>query len=194
MCCLAAAYLALWRAAPDFRAFRSLGIYFAIVAISQLFNYFGGQTAYLSVRAINAGMLVAAAGEAMQVPRLRWTLLFWPIYLFVSIAVWFPNLSFTSDWPVLTTEVLLAILIFQGLRRRSARDRMIAAAFLFYWFVRLTLTNSLQRRTGIKQYASIGGWHWQYTICNPDLAGNRDACDPGSRPDPGPPREGAHGR
>jgi len=26
--------LALWRAAPDFRAFRSLGIYFAIVALA----------------------------------------------------------------------------------------------------------------------------------------------------------------
>jgi serine phosphatase RsbU (regulator of sigma subunit) len=48
---------------------------------------------------------------------------------------------------------------------------MIAAAFLFYWFVRLTLTNSLQRRTGIKQYASIGGWHWQYTICTLTLLG-----------------------
>ena len=85
-------------------------------------------------------MLVATAGEAMQIPRRRWTLLFWPIYLFVCVAVWFPKLFFTSDWPVLVSEVLLAILIFQGLRRRSARDRMIAAAFLFYWFVRLTLS------------------------------------------------------
>jgi hypothetical protein len=116
-------------------------------------------------------MLVVAAGEAMQVSRRRWTLWFWPIYLFVCIAVWFPNLSLTADWPMLVSEVLLAVLIFQGLRRRSARDRMIAAAFLFYWFVRLTLTNSFQHLTGIKQYASIGGWHWQYTISTLSLLG-----------------------
>jgi len=80
-------------------------------------------------------------------------------------------LSRTADWPMLVSEVLLAVLIFQGLRRRSARDRMIAAAFLFYWFVRLTLTNSFQHLTGIKQYASIGGWHWQYTISTLSLLG-----------------------
>jgi len=171
MFCLAAAFLALWRAVPDFRAFRNLGIFFVLVAVTQSFDYFGGLIPYWSLRAIASGMVVEAAGEAMQIPRRRWTLWFWPIYLFVCIAVWFPSLSFASDWPMLVSEVPLAILIFQGLRRRSARDRMIAAAFLFYWFVRLTLTNSLQGRTGIKQYASIGGWHWQYTICTLTLLG-----------------------
>jgi Stage II sporulation protein E (SpoIIE) len=171
MCSLAAAYLALWRAAPDFRAFRSLGIFFAMVAVDGLFAYFGGQTLYLCVRAIASGLLVATAGEAMQVPRRRWTLLFWPIYLFVCVAMWFPNLSFTADWPVLVSEVPLAILIVQGLRRRSARDRMIAAAFLFYWFVRLTLFNPFERLTGMNQYASIGGWRWSYTISTLTLLG-----------------------
>jgi hypothetical protein len=171
MFCLAAAFLALWRAAPDFRAFRTLGIFFAMVAVSQSSDYFGGQTLYWCLRAIASGMLVEAAGEAMQIPRRRWTLLFWPIYLFVSVAVWFPNLSFTADWPMLVSAVLLAILIFQGLRRRSARDRMIAAAFLFYWCVRLTLTGSFQRLTGLKAYASVGGWHWQYTISTLSVLG-----------------------
>ncbi len=171
MFCLAAAFLALWRAVPDFRAFRNLGIFFAMVAVTQAFDYFGGLIPYWSLRAISSGMVVEAAGEAMQVPRRRWILLFWPICLFVCIAVWFPSLSVTADWPMLVSEVPLAILIFQGLRRRSARDRMIAAAFLFYWFVRLTLTNSLERLTGIKQDASIGGWHWQYTICTLSLLG-----------------------
>jgi hypothetical protein len=171
MFCLAVAFLALWRAAPDFRAFRSLGIFFALVAVTQTFDYFGGLTLYWSLRAISAGMLVEAAGEAMQIPRRRWTLLFWPIYLFVCIAVWFPHLSFTADWPLLVSAIPLTVLIFQGLRRRSARDRMIAAAFLFYWFVRLTLTNFLERLTGLKQYASIGGWRWQYTISTLALLG-----------------------
>jgi hypothetical protein len=171
MFCLAAAFLALWRAVPDFQAFRSLGFFFALVAVTQSFDYFGGMTPYWSLRAISSGMLVEAAGEAMQVPRRRWTLWFWPIYIFVCIAVWFPSLSLAADWPMLVSAVPLAILIFQGLRRSSARDRMIAAAFLFYWFVRLTLTNSLERLTGIKQYASIGGWHWQYTISTLSLLG-----------------------
>ncbi len=156
MFCLAAAFLALWRTAPDFRAFRTLGIFFAMVAVSQSSDYFGGQTLYWCLRALASGMLVEAAGEAMQIPRRRWTLLFWPIYLFVSVAVWFPNLSFTADWPMLVSAVLLAILIFQGLRRRSARDRMIAAAFLFYWCVRLTLTGFFQVLP-IKSDSGAGG-------------------------------------
>lgn len=171
MGCIAAAYLALWRAAPDFRAFRSLGVFFATVAVSQSLDYFGGHTPYLSVRAIASGMLVATAGEAMQVPRHRWTLWFWPIYLFVSIAVWFPNLSYTADWPVLITEVLLFILVVQGLRRRNARDSMIAVAFLCYLFVRLTLTNSFRRLTGLRDHASIGSWQWSYTTSALTLAG-----------------------
>ena len=171
MGCLAAAFLALWRAAPDFRAFRTLGIFFALVAACQSSEYFGGQTLYLCLRAMASGMLVEAAGEAMQIPRRRWTLLFWPIYLFVSVAVWFPSLSFTADWPMLVSAVLLAILIFQGLRRRSARDRMIAAAFLFYWCVRFTLTGFFQRLTGLRPYASVGGWHWQYTISTLSVLG-----------------------
>jgi serine phosphatase RsbU (regulator of sigma subunit) len=48
---------------------------------------------------------------------------------------------------------------------------MIAAAFLFYWFVRLTLSNYFHRQTGMKDYASIGGWQWQYTITTLALLG-----------------------
>ncbi len=94
-------------------------------------------------------MLVETAGEAMQVPRRGWTLLFWPIYLFASIAVWFPKLYFIAEWPVFISEIPLAILIFQGLRRRNARDRMIAAAFPVLLIGALTLptfSNTSQAR------------------------------------------------
>src|ERR1700691_2564104 len=57
MGCLAAAFLALWRAAQDFRAFRNIGIFFAVAATGELFNYFGSQTLYWSLRSITAGML-----------------------------------------------------------------------------------------------------------------------------------------
>jgi len=172
MCCLAAAFLALWRAAPDFRAVRNIGIFFTTGAIGELFDYFGGQTPYWSLRAITAGMLVASAGAAMQIPRRRWTLLFWPIYLFVSIAVWIPKLSFTAPWPSVVAQVLLAILIVQGLTRKNTSDRMIAVAFLCYWIVRLTVFGSFNRLVTMKDYVtSVGGWQWPYPTSALTLAG-----------------------
>jgi len=172
MCCLAAAFLALWRAAPDFRAVRNIGIFFSTAAVGELFDYFGGQTPYWSLRAITAGMLVASAGAAMQIPRRRWTLLFWPIYLFVCVAVWFPKLSFTAPWPSVVAQVLLAILIVQGLTRKNASDRMIAIAFLCYWLVRLTVFGSFNRLITMKDYvSSVGGWQWPYPTSALTLAG-----------------------
>src|SRR5271163_2385284 len=79
MCCLAAAFLGLWWAAQDFRVFRNIGIFFLVAAVGELFNYFGSETLYWSLRSITAGMLVEMAGAAMQIPRRRWTLLFWPV-------------------------------------------------------------------------------------------------------------------
>ena len=172
MCCLAAAFLALWRAAHDFRAFRNIGIFFSTAAVGELFDYFGGQTPYWSLRAITAGMLVATAGAAMQIPRRRWTLLFWPIYLFVSVAVWFPKLYFTAPWPSVVAQVLLAILIVQGLTRKSAPDITIAVAFLCYWLVRLTVFGSFNRLIAMKDYVtSVGGWQWPYPTSALTLAG-----------------------
>ncbi len=170
-CCLAAVYLVLWGAAPDFRAFRSLGIFFAVVGVNTSIGYFGGQTLYWSIRALASAALVATAGEAMQIPHRRWTWLFWPIYLFAGVAVWFPALSYTNELAVYTSQIPLAILIFQGLRRSSARDRLIAAAFLFYWFVRLTLTDYFRNWTGIGKNASTGGWKWPYTTTTVALLG-----------------------
>jgi len=165
MCCLAAAFLALWRAARDYHVFRTLGFYYLLVGSEQFLRYLGGDVPYWSMRAIASGLLVAAAGEAMQVRWRRWILLFWPICLFVSIAVWFPSFSFTHDWPVLVSEIPLAIITVQCLMRGKARDRMIAAAFLFYLLVRLTLSDTFHHLTGMKNYASIGGWQWPYTTC-----------------------------
>jgi len=82
-CSLAAAFLALWRAAQDYRVFRTLGFFYAIVGVEQFLQYFGGFTpTEWSLRALAVGVLVAAAGEAMQVTHRGWTRLFWPIYLF----------------------------------------------------------------------------------------------------------------
>jgi len=162
-CSLAVAFLALWRAAPDYRVFRILGIFYAIVGGEQFLQYFGGSVPTWSLRAIAVAVLVETAGQAMQVPRRGWTRLFWPVYLFVCIAAWFPSMAAFNELPVIFSELALAILIVQGFRRGSRRDRMIAAAFSVHFLVRLCLSPSVQHLTGIRNYFTIGGWQWQYT-------------------------------
>jgi hypothetical protein len=159
-CCLAAAFLALWRAAPDFRAFRSLGIFYALVGGEQFCQYFGGLALYWTLVAFAAAMLVEAAGEAMQVAHRNWTRLFWPIYLFAAIAGWLPSMSFVHEWPILFSELALGILITQSLRGGARRDWMVAAAFSVFFLARIAVSTTFQRLTGIRNYAVIGGWQW----------------------------------
>ncbi len=158
--CLGVAFLALWRAAPDYGVFRNLGIYYVIVCIHQFLDYFGGHVPYLSLRAITAALLVEIAGEAMRVPNRRWTRLFWPIYLFAAIAVWFPSMAFVSDWAIDVPAIPLVILIVQGFRHGNARDRMLAVVFSIYLFIRMTQAASIQRLTGIGMTVPLGPWRW----------------------------------
>jgi Stage II sporulation protein E (SpoIIE) len=161
--CEAAAFLALWRAAPDYRVFRSLGAFSFFVGLVQFLNYFGGNVPSLSVRPIATGLLIEVAGEAMGVPHRRWTRFLWPVYLFAAVAAWFPSMVFISDWVVYIAAVPLGILIIQGFRQGNARDRMVAVAFSVYFFVRLTLSTGFEKLTGIRNYVMIGGWRWQIT-------------------------------
>lgn len=158
--CLATAYLALWRAAPDYRAFRTLGMFSAIVGAQQLWEYLGGTKSAWIFFAIAATVLIQAAAEAMRIPNYRWTWLFWPIYLFAFIAGWFPGTASVREWPIVVSELPLAILIFQGFRRGDIRDRMIAAAFSVQFLMRATLSPSIQHLTGIRRAIVIGEWQW----------------------------------
>jgi hypothetical protein len=162
--CLAAAFLALWRAARDYRVFRTLGFFYLIVGSEQFLQYIGGYTPPVwSLRALAVALLVEAAGEAMQVPYRRWTRLFWPVYLFAAIVTWIPGMEFANDLPALCSEVVLGVLIVQGFQRNNLRDRLIAAAFAVHFVVRLTISTAFQHVTGLRNYATIGGWQWQYT-------------------------------
>jgi len=161
-CCLAAAFLALWLAAPDYRVFRSLGIFYALVGMELLCQYFGGTALYWTLVALATAVLVEAAGEAMQVAHLGWTRLFWPIYLFAAIAGWFPNMAFVHEWPILVSEPAIGILIVQGIRRGTRRDRLVAAAFSVFVLVRITVSSTFQHLTGMRNYAVMGGWRWRY--------------------------------
>ena len=170
--CLAVAYLALWRAASDFRVFRSMGILFAVLGAQQFFEYFGGIGAPVwSLRAIAVAILVETAAEAMRIRNFRWTRLFWPVYLFAFFTGWYPSLAFVNDWPVVCSQAALAILIIQGFRHGNRRDRTIATVFTAYFPMRMTISTSFTRITGIENYATIGGWRWQYTTCALTLLG-----------------------
>ena len=158
--CLGVAFLALWRAAPDYGVFRNLGIYYVIVCIHQYLDYFGGHVPYLSLRTITAALLVEIAGEAMRVPNRRWTRWFWPIYLFAAIAVWFPSMAFVGDWGIDIPAIPLVILIVQGFRHGNARDRMLAGVFSIFLFIRMTQATSIQRLTGIGTAVPAGTWQW----------------------------------
>ena len=169
--CMAIAYLALWRAAPDFRAFRTMGIFYVLVFLQQTFTYFGGIVPTLSMRALAAIVLIEFAGDAMRITRRKWTRLFWPVYLFVSVAVWFPPLFFTSDWPLLVSEIPLGILVVQGFCHGNARDKLISAAFGFYLILRPTLSTTLHKFLGINENFTILGWQWNYTVVYLTLLG-----------------------
>lgn len=162
--CLAMAFLALWRAARDFRVFRTLGCFYGVVGAEQFLQYFSGYTPPMwSLRALAVALLVEAAAEAMEVKRRGWTRLFWPIYLFAGIATWFPGMEFVNDWPPLLSEIALGGVIVQGFRGGNRRDRLVAAAFTIHFTIRITISNAFQHLTGLKNYATIGGWQWQYT-------------------------------
>ncbi|HWG20168.1 MAG TPA: PP2C family protein-serine/threonine phosphatase [Terracidiphilus sp.] len=139
-----------------------LGIFYALVSVEQFTQYFGGIAPYWTLVALAAAMLVEAAGEAMQVAHRGWTRLFWPIYLFAAIAGWFPSMAFTHEWPIVFSEPAVGILIVQGLRRGTRRDRMVATAFAVFILVRITVSSTFQHLTGMRNYAVIGGWQWFY--------------------------------
>ena len=169
--CLAAAYLALWQSAKDYRAFRTLGIFFLLTATQQIFIFFGYQVPVWSLRALAAGFVVETAADAMGIQRRWWTRIFWPFYVFVSVAVWFPNLGYLSDWTLYVTDVMLSVLVAKGLRRSNARDRSIATAFLIYIPIRFTLTAYGKQLLHVREYVTVGGWHWWYSTTSLSLLG-----------------------
>jgi hypothetical protein len=161
--CLAIAYLALWRAARDYKVFRTLGLFYAIVGCEQFWQYLGGEKSVWAIRSFAVAVLIQTAAEAMEIRNRRWTWLFWPIYLFTIVAGWFPCMAFVREWPVAFSQLALIILVIQGFRRGNSRDRWIAAAFFVHFAVRTVLIPTFQRLTGMKNYMVIGGWQWQFT-------------------------------
>ncbi len=164
LCSLATAYLALWRAAPDFRIFRNMGIFIALVAVDNFSPYFGFHGSTWTVRSITVVVLVEIAAEAMRIRNRRWTRYFWPIYLFAGIAGWFPATALVREWPIVFSEVALFILVIQGFRQGKSTNRVIAWVFLGYFLVRMPLSSSFQHLTGIGGAINLDGWAWPYPV------------------------------
>ena len=169
--CLAAAFLAFSRAAPDFRVFRKTGAYYLMIALEQLWEYHGGEGSDWVPRVIGIFLLVEMAAEAMEIQHRRWTLVMVPIYVATLILGWFPQFSYVRQWPLPSSAAVLAILIVQGISHGSSRDRLIAGTLTIHWFARLTAMSVVQRTLGIKSFFSVGQWNWGYASISQTLLG-----------------------
>ncbi len=161
--CLSSAYLALWRAAPDYRVFRKMGLFLAFICFEEFWEYFGGGGSAWVLREIGMFLLIPTAAEAMQIPIPRWKWFLWPAVGLLLLEGWFPATVFFQEWPVLVSQVALAVLLFWGWRRGSDSDSRIVGAFTVLFLVRWTLSGWFQRHTGIRSYLSLGGWRWMDT-------------------------------
>jgi len=159
---LAAAYLALWRAATDFPIFRNMGMYLLLVGVQLGTIYLGGNSFQMKLIALTAPLIVMIAGEAMRVPHRRWALLIWPLCLLSFFLDWFPSFRTLRTLPIDIGQVFLCILTFQGFRYGKKRDRQIAAAFVFLICARWTLSPYFRAVTHIPQAVDIAGWRWSF--------------------------------
>lgn len=169
--CLASAFLAFSRAAPDFRVFRKTGAYYLMIALEQLWEYHGGEGADWVPRVIGIFLLVEMAAEAMEIRHRRWTLTLVPVYVATLTLGWFPQFSYVRDWPLPSSEVVLAILIVQGITYGSSRDRLIAGAVTIHWFARLTAMTVVWRTLGVRPFFRVGQWNWGYASISQTLLG-----------------------
>lgn len=160
---MAGAYLALWWIAPDYRVFRSMGIYLLLCTGQMVWLYEGGMKSNWALISLTAPMLVVIAGEAMRVPNWRWTLWIWPFCVAVFILGWIHGLHGLRSLPIDVSDVLVFFLIVQGYRRGKGRDRQVAVALGLFLVVRWTLSANFTALTHAPGFVNVGGWQWALT-------------------------------
>jgi hypothetical protein len=159
--CLAAAFLALWIAAPDYKVFAGMSFYLALFSLNlSLFYFRDDREANPLLVAITAPVVVVIAAEAMRITKRRWTWIVWPICFAALFSGWNPHLAFLRDWPINVTQVVLGVLIVQGFRSKSARDRQIAAAFLLLFCTRWTVSPEFRALTHVPVMIETGRFNW----------------------------------
>jgi hypothetical protein len=159
---LAGAFFAIWRTAPAYRVFRSMGIYLSLFGFVMLWAYRGGQSTRWFWATLTAPVLVVIAGEAMHVERRRWTWIVWPICLPFLIGGWFPATRFLQNGMFEITQIMLGILIVQALRQRVARDRAVILVFLLLFLVRWTASPLLAQVWKLPGGLNVRGWQWSF--------------------------------
>lgn len=157
---LAATYLALWRAATDFRIFRNMGVFLLLVGAEEVTLYLGGDSFQWALIALISPVIVTIAGEAMRIPNRRWSMLIWPVCLGQLIFGWFPSFQGLRLHTIDISNFLLCILTIEGIRLGRRRDRQIAAAFVFLICFRWTLSPLFRAVTGLPRSVDLKGWHW----------------------------------
>jgi hypothetical protein len=167
---LAIAFVSLWLTARDFRVFRILALYYGLLACMLLSEYAGADPLDWTLRALAVAAICEVAGQALNIRSIGWTRLFWPFYFLVILGAWIPSLAGLRDL-ALVSEVPLAVLIYQGFRHGTPRDRLIAAAFALHFIVRMTLTPAGRRFTGWSNYMVIGDWRWKWTALTLTILG-----------------------
>jgi hypothetical protein len=159
---LAGAFFAIWRTAPAYRVFRSMGVYLSLFGFVMLWAYRGGQSTRWFWATLTAPVLVVIAGEAMHVERRRWTWIVWPICLPFLIGGWFPAIRFLQNGMFEITQIMLGILIVQALRQRVARDRAVILVFLLLFLVRWTASPLLAQVWKLPGGLNVRGWQWSF--------------------------------
>jgi Stage II sporulation protein E (SpoIIE) len=161
--CLSAAFLALWRAAPDYRVFLSMGLYFVVLSTQQFWRYFAGTDHDWVLGDLSNPFLVITDALALQVKNWRWTWLLWPVYLFNLIAGWTPSMDFSHEWSLFVAQIAIVIFIAQTVRKKDSRLQLIAAGFVLVVFVRCTVFDHFCAVTSIPHSILIRGWRWYLT-------------------------------
>ena len=167
---LAIAFVSLWLTARDFRVFRILALYYGLLACELLAEYAGADPLDWTLRAFAVAAIVEVAGQALAIAHRGWTRLFWPFYFLVLLGAWIPSLASFRDF-ALVSEIPLAVLIYQGFRHGSGRDRMIAAAFALHFAVRITVAPGAQRLLGWSNVIQTGNWRWKRTALTLTILG-----------------------
>jgi hypothetical protein len=161
--CLSAAFLALWRAATDYRVFLSMGLYFSIISLQQFWRYFVGTEYDWALGDLSNPFLVITAAQALQIKNWRWTWLLWPVYIFDLTVGWLPSMAFSREWSLLVAQIAIAIFIVQAFQQQDSRLRLIAIGFALVVLDRCTVFEDFRSVTSIPRFVLIEGWRWYLT-------------------------------
>jgi hypothetical protein len=159
---LAVAFLGLWRAAPDFRVFRTMGIYLSMFGTVMIWDYLGGHPSRWFLSILTAPVLTVIAAQAMRINYQRWAWLVWPYCLLVATIGWFPVPDLARSSPFELTQIVLGLIVLEAFRRGTSRDRRIAVVFLGLFCVRWTASPMLGSLSGLPSGLMIGAWHWSF--------------------------------